>query len=304
MDPSNISVIFITGVSCVGKTTLSRHLAEFLRCDVVYIGDILRSEFPSRTADVEPEEFFPHIQKKINQMCTNLVIIDNFPGDFKQLSIWTRYYPPPILTLHLKSQNALQRKLSRGRADDNHTGIIARYSKFLNFTLPVLEFLKENFYLVEINSDEQPKLLLRRSINIINETLISKNITFHDFTTPIAYERCHESAKALVKTKEPFNSGRDLYLPASIKLDPFETSSHSSYTSVEIGARSCGLVTGVPSTAGFLTHPTTIEPGTRELKLYFTNLTCETVVIDHRSPVAKLTILPTLIPKFVENGYF
>ena len=110
MEGSTIAAIFVAGVTCAGKSTLSKLLAETLRCDAVFIGEILRSEFPQRVGDVNSEEFFQHIRKKVDQRSTNVVIFDNFPNNLEQYYIWSRYYPAPILTLHIQSQNVLNEK--------------------------------------------------------------------------------------------------------------------------------------------------------------------------------------------------
>ena len=65
--------------------------------------------------EIDSEDFFSQIRKRIEQRNTNLVIIDNFPYSIEQYNIWLKYFPPPILTLHIKSNNASLRKSLRGR---------------------------------------------------------------------------------------------------------------------------------------------------------------------------------------------
>ena len=77
----NLSTIFICGVTCAGKTTLSKLLLDYLHCDVIFIEEILRSEYPLQrilSDDIDSDEFFPHIRKKIEKRATNLAVIDNF----------------------------------------------------------------------------------------------------------------------------------------------------------------------------------------------------------------------------------
>ena len=302
MEPNTLSTIFICGITCSGKTTLSRFLADTLRCDVVFIGDILRAEYSPQqilTGGVHSEEFFPFIQRKVDERSTNLVILDNFPNNLEQYNLWCQYYPTPIITLHIQSQNILTRKISRGRPDDNQDETISRYMKFVNFTVPVMDLPKKHSNFVEINGDQPPRRLLHESINIIRQVLISKSIPFHDFSIPVTFERLSESAKPLIK-KEPLENGYTVYLPESIKLEPFQTRVHSTSFTIGVGARSSGLLTGALASKGVLVHPEFIQLGTSELKITFSNLTPSSISILNEEPVAKIIILPTFQPRFIE----
>ena len=299
MEGSTIAAIFVAGVTCSGKSTLSKLLAETLRCDAVFIGEILRSEFPQRVGDVNSEEFFQHIRKKVDQRSTNAIIFDNFPNNLEQYHIWSRYYPAPILTLHIQSQNVLKRKILRNRSDDGNEETISRYSKFVNFTIPVLNHLKEHTHVVEINGDQPPEILLKDATNIIRDIFISKSIPFHDFSTPVICEKFSHLAKSLVK-KEPFGNGYNVYLPRSINLGPFQTEAHSTSLAIGVGARSSGFLVGALATKGVLVHPTLIEVGALELNIVFTNLNSTTISINSSTPVATIIFCPTLLPRLVE----
>ena len=124
-----------------------------LHCDVVYIEEILRSVYPS-TNDVDSEDFFPHIQKKVDERSTNLIVIDNFPNNLEQYTIWRRHYPTPILTLHILTQNSWQPKSQHRRLDDSQVDTISRFLKYQNHTIPVIDYLKAYSHVVEINRDQ------------------------------------------------------------------------------------------------------------------------------------------------------
>ena len=295
--------VWVCGMTCTGKTTLSKLLRNTLRCDIILVGEILRTEYsPQRisSGDINDEEFFQHIQKKINQRVTNLVIIDNFPTNWAQYNTWLKYYPTPNLILHIKSENVWQRKFSRGRLDDNCIDSMARYIKFQNYTIPVIDFLKAHFLVVEIDGDQTPRKLLEESINLIHKTLVREQTPFYDFSTPITFQRLSQSTKPLVR-KEPFRNGCDVFLPESIIIAPLQTERHSTLISVEIGVRATGLVFGSLGSTGILVHTTTIDPGATELKITLSNLTTSPILIDADFPVAQILILPTLLPRFIET---
>ena len=302
MVSTNISTVFLCGLTCVGKTTLARQLSSSLRCDIVYIGEILRAEYsPQRIShgDIPSEEFFPHIQKKINQRTTSLIIIDNFPNNMEQYNIWLKHYSAPIITLHIKSKNVFQRKLIRGRADDNHVNTMSRYLKFQKYTIPVIEYLKKNSFVAEISGDQPPRKVLEEAINLIRGILINKRAPFYDFSTPVVLERLNVSAKTLIKN-EPFKNGYKIFLPSSINIAPFKTESHSTATTLEVGARSTGFLTGTLAEKGILVHPSFIDPGASELKIVLTNLSSDSILINADSPIAEIIFLPTLLPTIIE----
>ena len=302
MVSTNISSIYLCGLTGVGKSTLARQLSSSLRCDVVYIGEILRSEYsPQRIShgDIPSEEFFPHIQKRINQRTTSLVVIDNFPNNMEQYNIWLKHYPAPIIALHIKSKNAFQRKFLRGRPDDNYVDAMSRYLKFQKYTIPVIEHLKKSSYVAELSGDQSPRKLLEEAINLIRQSLINKRASFYDFSTPIILERLNVSAKTLIRN-EPFKNGYKVFLPSSINMAPFKTESHSTATTVEIGSRSTGFLIGTLAEKGILVHPSFIDPGASELKIVFTNLSSESILINADSPIAEIMFLPTLLPTIIE----
>ena len=306
----NLRAVFICGVSGSGKSTLTELLHSSLRCDVIFTGEIIRVQYTLQqilSEEIDSEDLFSHIRKKIEQRTTNLVILDNFPFSLEQYNIWLKYFPPPILTLHIKSNNASLRKSLRGRLDDNLTDIISRHLKFQKYTIPVIEYLKVHSSLIEINGDQLPRKLLEESINLIHEILVNQQTSFHDFSTPVIFQRLSISAKPLIR-KGPFKSGYRVYLPDSIYIASSETQCHSISTVLEVGSRSIGLLTGVIANKGALVHPTFIEPGTEELKITITNLTSVTILIDAGLPIAEITFLPVLIPiateaKVIKYGY-
>ena len=298
----NIRAVFICGVSGSGKSTLTELLHSSLRCDVIFTGEIIRVQYTLQqilSEEIDSEDLFSHIRKKIEQRTTNLVILDNFPFSLEQYNIWLKYFPPPILTLHIKSNNASLRKSLRGRLDDNLTDIISRHLKFQKYTIPVIEYLKVHSSLIEINGDQLPRKLLEESINLIHEILVNQQTSFYDFSTPVIFQRLSISAKPLIR-KGPFKSGYRVYLPDSIYIAPSETQCHSISTVLEVGSRSIGLLTGVIANKGALVHPTFIEPGAEELKITITNLTSTPVLIDADFPIAEITFLPVLIPVATE----
>ena len=66
MATSVILPIYICGVTCAGKTTLSKLLTDSLHCDIIFIGEILRSEYSPQcisSGDKDSKEFFPNISK-------------------------------------------------------------------------------------------------------------------------------------------------------------------------------------------------------------------------------------------------
>jgi len=310
MAVSNIQAVFLCGVSASGKSTLAALLHGSLRCDIISIGEIIRAQYTPQqilSEEIDSEDFFSQIRKRIEQRNTNLVIIDNFPYSIEQYNIWLKYFPPPILTLHIKSNNASLRKSLRGRLDDNFTDIISRHNKFQKYTIPAIEYLKVHSSLIEINGDQLPRKLLEESINLIHEILINRQTLFHDFSTPVIFQRLSISAKPLIR-KGPFKSGYRVYLPDSIYIPPSETQCHSILVVLEVGSRSIGLLTGVIANKGALVHPTFIESGAEEIKITITNLTSVTILIDAGLPIAEITFLPVLIPiateaKVIKYGY-
>ena len=70
----------------------------------------------------------------------------------------------------LSKDKSIERLLKRAeiehRADDTHEAIEKRISIFYNDTLPVIEKIKENYEVIEINADQ--------SIENINEELIKQ----------------------------------------------------------------------------------------------------------------------------------
>ena len=156
MAVSNIRAIFLCGMSCSRKSTLARLLHRSLRCDVIFIGEIMHAEYTLQhisSNEIDNEDFFSHIRKKIDERTTNLVVLDNFPDSQEQYHIWLKCYPPPIITLHIKSNNALLWKFLRGRLDENFTDAISRHFKFQKYTIPVIEYLKVHSSVIEISGD-------------------------------------------------------------------------------------------------------------------------------------------------------
>ena len=94
--------------------------------------------------------------------------------------------------------------------------------------------------------------------------MINQQTFFHDFSTPVVFQRLSMSAKPLIR-KGPFKSGYRVYLLDSMNIAPSETQCHSTLTALEVGSRSIGLLTGVIADKGVLVHPTFIEPGAEEL---------------------------------------
>ena len=79
-------VIWITGHSGVGKSTLCRGLATILNCDCILTGEFIRSTYPQNYI-VSDNEVLQFINDRLLQKQTNLVLIDDFPYNKNQFMV-------------------------------------------------------------------------------------------------------------------------------------------------------------------------------------------------------------------------
>ena len=294
-------VVWVTGHSGVGKSTLCSGLADILNCGLISVGEIIRATYP-KTCEIPDSKVFEIIHDQLTKRHTNLVLIDDFPFNKNQYKTWLELYPFPICVLHLEDgQNGQNRKLKRGRKDDSEIHTTIRKLRFENEIFPILEHLKHKNLLYHINTSEPPRKCIETAYKIIRNIFMEFHISFCDISKLIV-EKHNELAQIPIK-KYPFSAGYDVNLIEPIVLQAHKTSVNSIGLSVELGARTVAIVFGRSSIAsrGVLVHPGIIDPAySQDLKIILTNLTAEDIFLDTVDPVAQLLILPTLTPEIIE----
>lgn len=301
----DFSSIWVLGLSGAGKTSLVNGLKSIVHCDTLNIGEILRSTYASRRildADIPECEIFSIISNQLTKNTTNLVIVDNYPLNRYQLDIWIKCYPLPILVFFLDMEDTKERKKSRGRLDDTDIGYMRRKLQFENDTVPVIDYMKERNIVFELDANRTKRELVADAFKIIQRTFIKSNIDFNDRGI-LTVERHSELARIPTKSS-PFSTAYDIYLTKAVIIRPHKTVVHSVSISVEIRARSVGVILSHSSIAsrGILIHSGIIDPDAEDLKITISNLTDDTLLLDNQNAVAQIIILPTYCPRVVETS--
>ena len=97
--------IWVLGPSAAGKTTLVKSLGKILHCEILVIGEILRSIYQADriiAANISQSEIFKLVSDRIVQVSTNLMIVDNYPMNRIQVELWEKYHPMPVIIFLLE----------------------------------------------------------------------------------------------------------------------------------------------------------------------------------------------------------
>ena len=295
--------IWITGHSATGKTSLVNGLRDILRCDVVNIGQIVRTNF-SPTKKVSDSEIFRIINHKIDTRQTNLILFDNFPFTNNQFNVWNHHYKPPIHVFYLeKEDNGRERKLKRKRFDDNEVDFLIRKLQFDDEILPIIKHMEKQNLVSRLDASRPLTEVIEHAYKLIRETFLKSHINFCD-TSTITVEKRSEIAR-IPKKKSPFSASYDIFLSKPAIIPAHKTTVHSIEISVDIPARSVGLISGKTSVAlrGCLIHQGVIDPvNSSDLVIIITNLTSDPIFIDDTNAVAQIIILPIYCPDIIQNA--
>jgi len=251
-------------------------------------------------ADIPQAEIFGVVSDKMAQMSTNLIIVDNYPINQTQFNSWMKCYPLPLLVLFLEIEDTRERKLGRGRPDDTDVSHTTRKLQFERNTIPIISHMGER--VVRLDARKSPRELTQESYKVIRQTFINARINLCDQSL-LNVERLTELARLPTKAL-PFAAGFDIYLTKAIVIPAHKTQVHSVSISVEIPARSVGIIYGRSSISmrGVLTHNGVIDPGYSDsLKIILTNLTSDPIFIDNCLAIAQILIFPIYCPQVVEN---
>ena len=173
-------VIWVTAHSGVGKSTLCRGIAEILNCDLINTGEIIRAKglYPSITSD---GHVFNIIHERLTYRKTNLVLIDDFPYNQNQYTVWQENFPSPIQVLYLDDgEGGYTRKLKRGRNVDSQIDYVVRKLRYKEEILPIIESLKNRNLVSDLDASEHPRKVLEAAYKIILEILMQSQTSFYD----------------------------------------------------------------------------------------------------------------------------
>ena len=160
--------IWVLGNSGAGKSSLVKSLGNILRCDILEVGEILRSLYkPERiiAADISQSEIITLVNERIVQMSTNLMIVDNFPTNKIQVDLWLKKHSMPIIIFILEIDDTRIRKIGRGRIDDTYSGYIMRKLKFQTETIPIIEYLSQYVSIIKLDATKSPEELVKESLD-------------------------------------------------------------------------------------------------------------------------------------------
>jgi len=183
-----MNLLVLLGVQGSGKGTQAKLLAEKLNYQIFETGaecrKIAKLDTPlgreiKETINSGKLVSSVHIRKLIKEFLSKntepSIIFDGFPRNFEQLptflDIINEYnLNTKAIVFELSKEKSIERLLKRAeienREDDTQEIIEKRISIFYNDTLPVIEKIKENYEVIEINADQ--------SIENIHEELIKQ----------------------------------------------------------------------------------------------------------------------------------
>ena len=176
--------ICIIGRSGSGKSSLTNGLQKLFQCNVIKIGEILRTLYPLDiiiARKIPQIEIFSHLKQKIQENGTNINILDNFPTTGQQLAIYLEHFQMPLLFIHLElnEQDARERIVTRDREGDSD---IDKRREFDSQIREVTQLVEPQGILVTINGKKTEIDILSEAYQHIQETLINNNITLHEIS--------------------------------------------------------------------------------------------------------------------------
>ena len=298
--------VSIVGRAGAGKTTLAAALKDLLQCDAVLVGNLIRSVYtPERIVqnDIPGIEIDKLVNQYLQTKNTNLILLDNYPTNSDQLTLWltTHNLPNIVLYLDISPEDSKIRKLLRGRPDDTIQCVAKREEKFLNETIPIIDFFNRKNIVITLNASKNPRELVEESFRSIRQTFLKVNQSYCD-SGILVTQRLSPLAKT-PKKASPFSSGYDIFLTESIILQGYKTEVISVAVSLEVPARATAVVYGRSSviSLGILVHSGVIDPGYSEsLKIVLSNLLPNPVVLDSKKAVAQIVLFPILAPRVLE----
>ena len=294
-------VIWVAGHSGVGKSSLCQELLSLLKCDVIATGEIIRSLYPN-CGEIPDSEIFKIIHDRLVKRKTNLVLIDDFPFNKNQFMAWQELYPLPLCVFYLEDgQCGKERKLKRKRQDDSEIEFMVRKLRYEEEVDPIIKHLENQNLVFRLDSSQPLRNVVETAYKIIRSQFMNSCTSFCDITK-LVVQKHHESAQIPVK-KYPFSAGYDVYLTDPCLIKAHKTAVCSISLSVEIAARTAGIIFARSSVAarGVLTHNGVIDPAySDELKIVLSNLTDKDIFLGCNDPVAQLLILPTYCPEIIE----
>jgi UMP-CMP kinase len=190
---NSVVVIFVIGGPGVGKGTQCSMLIQRYP-DFVHLsaGDLLRvernrpgsiygnliNECIAEGRIVPMEITISLLEKEMRKSSSTRYLIDGFPRNIDQAIAFEKavcpataliFYECPEMVLE---ERLLQRGKSSGRVDDNLESIRKRFQTFIDATLPVLAFYKQNGVVRVINGHGSPDEVFEKSCNAIEELLL------------------------------------------------------------------------------------------------------------------------------------
>ena len=288
------NVIWVTGHSGVGKSSVLHGIKSILKCDIINTGEIIRKNFP-KAKSVTDSEIFKIIGCRLANRQTNLILFDNFPFNQNQFEIWNRLYKPPIQVILLKNNDdAKQRKLDRGRVDDTLSDFLIRKSQFQKEIIPILKILETQNLLSIINASKPLQEIVKNTFKLIDDILSKLNISLCDMTSIIVKK--HKTSARIPERSTPFSPTFDIFTYEDIIIPPYKTITHHTWASVIVPTRSVAVIQGIPEPISCLVHQKILHPSPEGqfIELTLTNLSTEPIFLEKSAGIAQFWI-PTSI---------
>ncbi|KAF6259163.1 adenylate kinase-domain-containing protein, partial [Scenedesmus sp. NREL 46B-D3] len=181
-------LVFVLGAPGAGKGTQSQLIVKEFGWTHVSAGDLVRAEVQKGTElGKQAEEIMREGNMVPGSMVIGLlkealssgehtkVLVDGFPRVLEQLHEFEQQVRPCNTALYYKLaedvavQRLLQRSESSGRADDNEETIHKRFVVFEEQSMPVVDALREQCRLSEINAAAAPEEVYAATKQVIQQ---------------------------------------------------------------------------------------------------------------------------------------
>ncbi|OVA13671.1 Adenylate kinase [Macleaya cordata] len=190
---NGVTVIFVLGGPGSGKGTQCKKIAKHYGFSHLSVGDLLRVEMESGSADsamiknmqkegklVPSDIVVKLLQRAIQENGNNKFLIDGFPRNEENLSAYDaviKIEPKFVLYLECSEDVMIQRALNRnqGREDDQIETIKKRVKLFFESTLPMIEYFGTKGKLCKVNGEKSVEEVFEEIKGIFSSHEISKS---------------------------------------------------------------------------------------------------------------------------------
>jgi adenylate kinase len=177
-------IVLLIGPSGSGKGTQAELLAQKLHLPAISMGGLMRDEIKANSPLGQkvkkyydrglwvPAALTFEILKPTLEKCPAGFILDGFPRLLEQLQALENYLQnnqqqiDHLIYLKISDQEAVKRLMKRARGDDTEMVIRQRLKSFKDHTDPILDYVKESGYLMEVDG--------ARSIAAIHQDIIER----------------------------------------------------------------------------------------------------------------------------------